>query len=82
MWLRAVPRMPYYDDPDYRASVVASIKQRFGNVPVDVTLFEAFGIFDVQLDRQLESELSALPLIGRVYPAVDREMTLGSRTVI
>lgn len=72
----------YYDDPDYRASVVASIKQKFGDVPVDVTLFADFGIFEVQLDWQRESELAALPLVGRVYSAVDREMISTPRTVV
>lgn len=82
MWLRAEGRMPYHDDSDYRASVVASIKQAFGDVPVDVTLFETWGIFEVQLGYERASELAALPLVGSVRSAVDRDMMLGPRTVV
>lgn len=83
MWFRALGRMPYHDDPDYRDSVVASIKRGLGNVPVDVTLFPEYGIFEVRVTSLEEAEsLARLPLVGRVYSAVDREMLCGPRTVV
>lgn len=78
MWLRAECRLPYYADPDYRDSVVRSIKQRFGDVPVEVQYFESWGVFEVYLgEPNAEEALAALPLIGPVRRAVDREMCLG-----
>lgn len=78
MWLRAGCRMPYYADPDYRLAVVQSIKQRFGDVPVEVQHLEVWGSFEVYIsERNAEEALAALPLIGSVRRAVDREMCLG-----
>lgn len=83
MWFRATGRLPYHEDADFRDSVVASIKRDIGPVPVDVTLFPVYGIFEVQVATSEEAEaLAQLPLVGQVRPAIDREMLCGPRTVV
>jgi hypothetical protein len=81
-WLQATCRLPYHQDPDYRDSLVNSIKQQFGNVPVDITYLESWGSVDVALGYESMDALFNLPLIGQVRTAVDREMFLGTRTVV
>lgn len=82
MWFRATGRLPYHEDPDYRDSVVASIKRCMGPVPVDVTLFPVYGIFEVCVETLEAAEaLARLPLVGRVHSAVDREMLCGVRVI-
>jgi hypothetical protein len=83
MWLTAGTRMPFYGDPDYRVSVIASVKARFGGAPVDVTVFESWGLFEVYLGSVEDLyELGKLPLVGFVRPSVDRELLSGPRVVV
>lgn len=82
MWFRTRPKMPYHADPDYRDSVVDSIKQTLGDVPVDVTLLETYGVLEVDIDPAQEELLTSLPLLGLVVRSVDRDFVTGPRVVV
>lgn len=73
MWFEVKLRHPYHHDPDYRDSLVKSIKDALGDVSVDITLLELWGRVDVQVaSLQDVSTLSSLPLVGKVRSSVDR----------
>lgn len=82
MWIHANTRMPYHADQDYRDSVVFSVKQRFGDVPIDVTFLSSWGFLEVDILREDMPALAALPLIERVYESADREIYRGPRDVV
>ncbi len=83
MWFTMEARVPYHGDPDYRGSVVNSIKVRFGDVPVDVTIFESWGRLEVELESVEDGyNLGRLPLVGFVRPSVDRGILSGPRVVV
>lgn len=79
MWYRITPALPYHADSDYQDSLVHQIKQRLGDVPVDVTFF-SYGFAEVYTEDP--ATLSRVPLIQKVRSSVDREMTLGPRTIL
>ena len=79
MWYHITAALPYYGDLDYQSSLVNQIKQRLGDVPVDVTFFR-YGFAEVYTEDP--ATLSRVPLIQQVRDSVDREMTLGPRTIL
>jgi hypothetical protein len=82
MWFTFEARMPYYGDSDYLDSLVTSVKQRLGNVPIDITSFEYNGTIEVNVSQEVAIELSRLPQVGLVYSSGDREMLCSPRTYV
>ena len=82
MWFQAKTTLPYYSDPDYRDTLVKSIKTALGDVPIDVTLFRDYGLIQVDTDNAGAVALSRLNLT-EVKHAVDRGIiSESSRTIL
>jgi hypothetical protein len=80
-WNTVELKLPYYHDQDYRESVVASIKNTLGDVPVDITHLEyGYGV-EIFCEFPLLSNLS-MEMFGDFRQTCDRGMVTSPRTIV
>lgn len=81
MWYQIKLKLPYHQDKDYQETIINSIINKLGNVPIDITLLNDYGIIEVLTDKI--EDLKEIQNIGEIKAeSADRMILSGNRVII